>query len=183
MADSYIGLPTDGAGKKLDTEQLTVGANTVQRQRDRLAGAAATEIAEVRNSDVSPTDHGLAIRPINVVSPTRDALSSADLAAGSSVNLDGTTIGSSKTGKLMGVTLSSSAPCKWTIQKRDGGVVLDIDVVFTSQLELTKQWTPPDKRFATQAGNGDDENFRVVAENLHAVSAADVYATLYWDEV
>lgn len=33
MADSYIQLPPDSTGKKLDSEQLTVGANTVERQR------------------------------------------------------------------------------------------------------------------------------------------------------
>lgn len=45
MADSYIALdePTT-VDKKLDTEQVTVGANTVERERVQLAGAGATDL-------------------------------------------------------------------------------------------------------------------------------------------
>lgn len=52
MADSYIALDEPAVtDKKLDTEQLTVGANTVQRERMQIAGAAATEIAPVSATD------------------------------------------------------------------------------------------------------------------------------------
>ncbi len=33
MSDQYVQVGLDGAGKKIDTEELTVGANTVERQR------------------------------------------------------------------------------------------------------------------------------------------------------
>lgn len=48
MADDFIGLdePTT-IDKKVDTDSLTVGANTVHRGRIRIAGAAATDIAPV----------------------------------------------------------------------------------------------------------------------------------------
>lgn len=44
MADDIIQLPADGTGKKVDNESLTVGANTVYRQRMRIAGLAATDL-------------------------------------------------------------------------------------------------------------------------------------------
>jgi hypothetical protein len=48
MADSYIAIDEPAVtDKKLDTEQLTVGANTVERERMRIAGAAATDLAPV----------------------------------------------------------------------------------------------------------------------------------------
>jgi hypothetical protein len=52
MADSYIAIDEPAVtDKKLDTEQLTVGANTVERERMRIAGAAATDLAPVSGTD------------------------------------------------------------------------------------------------------------------------------------
>jgi hypothetical protein len=51
MADSYIQMPADSTGKKVDTEQLTVGANTVERERVQITGTAAAEIAPVSATD------------------------------------------------------------------------------------------------------------------------------------
>lgn len=47
MADSLIQVPADSTGKKVDTESLTVGAHTVERQRVQISGAAAADIAPV----------------------------------------------------------------------------------------------------------------------------------------
>lgn len=47
MADSYIQVPPDSTGKKVDTDQLTIGANDVQRQRFQIAGTADVDIAPV----------------------------------------------------------------------------------------------------------------------------------------
>lgn len=33
MADSYVQVPTDGSGKKVDTSELVIGTNTVERER------------------------------------------------------------------------------------------------------------------------------------------------------
>lgn len=33
MTDNYVQLNTDGSGKKIDVSELTIGANTVHRQR------------------------------------------------------------------------------------------------------------------------------------------------------
>jgi len=48
MPDQIIQVPADSTGKKVDTSELTVGANTVQRQRVVLADATgATALAPV----------------------------------------------------------------------------------------------------------------------------------------
>ena len=185
MPDAYIQLPVDSVGKKVDVESLVVGAETVHRERDQIAGKAATEIAEVKNTDPAATLHGIVTRPLNVVGPVRDVLTSAALAAGASVNLDGTTVAAGKTGKLMYVLVSSSVACKWVVKSRDGAVELNFAVMFTGGLvnKPSDEWAPIDKRFTTLLGNGVDENFRVTVTNLDAENAGDVYATLLWDEV
>lgn len=58
MANSYIAIDEPSTvDKKLDTEQLTVGANTVERERVRIAGAAAGDLAPVDSTN------GLAVDP------------------------------------------------------------------------------------------------------------------------
>jgi len=65
MADGTISLNEPAAGdtdKKLDTTSLTVGGNTVQRERVQVAGAAAAELADVRNAAPAATDYGMVAR-------------------------------------------------------------------------------------------------------------------------
>lgn len=65
MANSFIGVdePTT-IDKRVDTEQLTVGANIVERERVQVAGAAAAEIARVVGADPTTTDMGLVVRDV-----------------------------------------------------------------------------------------------------------------------
>ena len=65
MADGLIQLPYTGttSGKILDTTELTVGANTVQRERMIIGGEAATAIAVVTSS-------GGLIVTLSTVAPT-----------------------------------------------------------------------------------------------------------------
>lgn len=60
MADGYVGVAPDGFGKKVDTSELTVGGQTVERQRivvssDVTSGA----LASVVNAPMSPGTYGL----------------------------------------------------------------------------------------------------------------------------
>jgi hypothetical protein len=58
VADSYLGYQNPStADKKLDSESLTVGANTVERERVQIAGTGATHIAPVDPAN------GLAVDP------------------------------------------------------------------------------------------------------------------------
>lgn len=65
MADSYIQVAADGGGKKLDTDVLTVGANTVHRERIVLADPSDTAgLAKVKNANPASTDYGSVVREI-----------------------------------------------------------------------------------------------------------------------
>ena len=64
MADSTIPVQNVTADLSLDTEQLVVGAATVQRERVQLAGALATEIAAIKNAAPATTLFGVVVRLI-----------------------------------------------------------------------------------------------------------------------
>ncbi len=189
MADDFIRIPVDGIGKRVDTESLTVNALEVHRERDQIAGAGALEIAEVLNTDPTGTDYALAVRQTPPESFTVDYVTSSSLAAGASVDLDATTISAASTGKLMQVLVGSSIPCRWDIKTRDGAVEVVKAVLFTSGITggiPSDKYRPESKEGITLAGAGVDENFRVTVTNLGTVAvieAADVHATIEWDEV
>ncbi len=184
MSDGTVGLPTDGPGKKLDTEQLTVSGETVQRERLQIAGAIDVEIASVKNSDPAASAYGLATREIGPVNPQLERLSSVDLAAGASIDLDSSAIAIGTIAKLMMVTLSSTVACRWDIKSLDLAVEVTFDTIYTSGLwgEPTRLWRPPHKEFVTIAYGDGDEGFRITVQNIDK-AAADVRATVFWDEV
>jgi hypothetical protein len=64
MANAIIQVPVDSTGKKVDTSELTVGVNTVERQRIVLSDdAAAAGLAAVVNA-APTTEYGLVTRNI-----------------------------------------------------------------------------------------------------------------------
>lgn len=74
MADGIVVVAPDSTGKKIDTSELTVGANTVERQRIVVADpATAAAVAAVMNSSPAGTEYGAVTR----------ALAVGDVAAGS----------------------------------------------------------------------------------------------------
>lgn len=63
MADGFIQVAPDSTGKKVDNSELTVGANTVERQRIVNADdTVAAALARVLNAQPASTDYGLAVR-------------------------------------------------------------------------------------------------------------------------
>jgi hypothetical protein len=64
MADGFVQVAPDSTGKKVDNEEITTGAGTVERQRVRLGGLAAAELADVRNATPGGTDYGIVTRNI-----------------------------------------------------------------------------------------------------------------------
>lgn len=66
MPDQIIVVPPDSSGKKVDVSELTVGANTVERQRiviaDPIAAASLSTVAQFHNADnqaLAATAYGL----------------------------------------------------------------------------------------------------------------------------
>lgn len=59
MADSYLPYKNpDTTDKKLDSESLTVGSDTVERERVQVAGKSAAEIQDVKNDKPANNAYG-----------------------------------------------------------------------------------------------------------------------------
>jgi hypothetical protein len=78
MADGFVQVAPDSTGKKIDNTELTVGANTVERQRVNIADpTSATAIAGVTAGGALKTDASATTQPISAGSlplPTGAAL-------------------------------------------------------------------------------------------------------------
>ena len=182
MADSFVQVPPDGSGKKLDSEQLVVGSDTVQRERMQIAGAIAAAIAGVLNADPAGSEYALLARLIETKSPKVTYVTTATVAAGSSVDLDSDQIGSGLTGKLLGMVVSSSVPFKATLQTVQNAVATNKVTGFS--MDRKWDWKTPARDFIQQAqdaGAGFD-GFRATVLNLDTSEAADVYAAFFFDE-
>jgi hypothetical protein len=160
VADSSIAIEESSVvTARMDAERVVVAGQTVQRERVQVRQAVA---------------------------PVNDFRSSSNLAAGAAVDLDASVIANGATGRLLRVLLASSLPCKWALATRAGAAVVTRAVLFTSGLSgqrPSETWDAPDPELVILAGNGTDTQFRVTATNLDAAHAADVYATIQWDEV
>ena len=65
MADGIVQLQPDSTGKKVDTSELTVGANTVERQRLVIADSGtAAALVPVLNADPAAAAYAIPVRPI-----------------------------------------------------------------------------------------------------------------------
>lgn len=91
MADDFTTLPSDAGnlGDKVDTETLSVSGQTVVRQRIRLGGLGATELADVKAARPAVAAEGLVTREAPRVdgwsvthSPAVNTQASASKAAG-----------------------------------------------------------------------------------------------------
>lgn len=86
MADSFLPVSGKIPDYKCDTESLTVGANTVHRERHQVAGASALEVASVPAIAPTSAAYGLAVRTVPISAATFYAIRRVNIAA-SSVNL------------------------------------------------------------------------------------------------
>lgn len=184
MADGFIRVPPDDTGKRIDTEQLTVAATTVQRERQQITGAADVEIARVLNTDPAAADYALTTRELGPVSPQTSTGSVTVVSAGSTGSVDSTQIGSGLTGKLLGFVAAGSVPFKIELFTVLNGVTTLRLVKFGRGADVC--WRSPHKEFITQAEDvtAGFDGFRLVFTNLDTGSgSADFYGTFFWDEV
>lgn len=64
MANSFITLNLGSGGPKIDTEQLTVAAQVVHRERNQVAGVNDNDIATVNDVPPATSEHGLTSRKV-----------------------------------------------------------------------------------------------------------------------
>ena len=68
MADGIVQVAPDSTGKKIDSSEITVGANTVERQRINIADpTTAAAIASILNSAPAGTEYALLTRLISSI--------------------------------------------------------------------------------------------------------------------
>lgn len=66
MADAFIQLPAQSTGLKVDTTELVVGANTVERERINIADpTSATQIATVTAANALKVDNSAVTQPVS----------------------------------------------------------------------------------------------------------------------
>lgn len=186
MSNGFIAVGAPAStDKRLDTEELSVGGQTVQRERVQIAGATDVALSTVGNSAPAASAYGLSVRPVpgsEAASPQSSHTSSASVAAGGTATLDSAQVTSAKVGQLLQVIVAASVAWKAALYVVDGGVQSALKAVWFSN-------GPFDGRFAARAftvtGNASAglEGFRVIVTNLDTSEAADVYATFLWDEV
>jgi len=113
--------------------------------------------------------------------PTTEDITSAALAAGASVDLDSTDVGSA-TKKLSGVDIWASVPWKARIMTVADNVET-VHTVLGGPPMVAVQFRPPHRDYIQQgpAGAGFD-GFRIEMTSLENSDAADVYATVYLEE-
>lgn len=92
MADSYLPYQNPTVtDKKLDSESISVGANTVERERVQISGASALEVAEVKAANPSSSGYGAVVRNIPFVATTGGQGRKTVTSAGTPVVLASTT--------------------------------------------------------------------------------------------
>jgi len=184
MADGNIGLPEDGAGKKLDTTSLSVGGTTVQRERAQLAGSTDVALAEVLNTDPASAEYGSVVRIAENADPQVTTSSVSSIAAGSSDDVDSAGINTGKTGILVGVVVTASVPFKVIVKTVLNGSATSRIVGFGGS-DRKFEYNVPRGRFLTVAQSADAgvDLFRCTITNLDSDQAADLYATFFYNEV
>ena len=104
MADGFVGVAVDGAGKKIDVTELTVGANVVERQRVQIGGTGATDLATVSTS-------GELIVSFKDLLPAAQTVTAQDIASTSVVGANNQSIvtGTPTAGSMAAVAVSGDS--------------------------------------------------------------------------
>jgi hypothetical protein len=89
MSDSFLAYQNPiSTDKKLDSESLTVGANTVERERVEIAGSTDVAIAKVQNGTPGSSDYALTVRNIpTLVTPTKPDIPTTSDLTEASINI------------------------------------------------------------------------------------------------
>jgi len=157
------------------SDQSAVASNITQ-----VSGAtqSATNPLFVRLTDGSAAYSAGSTAP---TSPQVSTQTSAALGAGASATLNHY-VTSGKTGRLAGVDVGATVPCKVVVSTVVTGTPTTRFILFTKPFEVY-QWRSPYPTYITRASADATSGFRAVITNLDETVAADVYSTAYFDEV
>lgn len=160
---------------------------------DDIVRVSATDTANLVNNPlfVKLTDGSLAVgtkeNPVYVLNngnpgdPKFTSDKTNATAAGASATISGTIIAAGKIGMLLQVVVSSSVRFKAVIEKNDNGTVTQVATIFGGACD-TKKFKPADIDTFAVTGSATSR-YQVVLTNLDNQFAADLYATLEWNEV
>lgn len=142
------------------------------------------------NLGTNNTDDGLVFSgnplPVTIAdsyNPSQTYLSQASVSAGGSTTLDSNNISNTKTGKLIGLLVSSSIPIKIEVRLVNNGIATGNKMVYFA-FDGSWDWKTPGKEFIKVVGNSNpgNNNFRVVVTNLDILNAADCFISFFWNE-
>ena len=167
MADNFETDPATG-GVTFASDDIS----NVHHQRVKIEHGVDGSATDTSSVDPLPTTEV-------VQSPQHERLTSASLSAGGNTDLTTSDIAGT-TGKLMAIDVGASVPLKIDIQTVSGGRTTHSTIFSRAGHSLF--WKTPHPDMITQTG-GAGNGFGVSITNLDTSEAADVYATLYWDEV
>ena len=159
MADQVVQLPTDGTntGRKVDVSELTVGANTVERQRMNIGDPTnATSLAAVKaaSTAVALTDPALAVAE----SPNSPivALKLRNLGAAVAVK--------ASAGTLFGVQIVNNQ-----------AALVFIQIFFAAVGSVTLGTTTPDLEFQVAANSSG--SLSIPSRGINATTAITIAST------
>lgn len=173
MAES-VNLPLTGFGDS--TAEVAVDLTP-----DGVVELVKLAISADGSAVLIPADlDGLFVQ-FRLESPQTSAVLAAALSAGANVDLNAADITTGKTGRLLGVDIGGTVPCRCDIQEVNGARTTRT-TIYTERGE-SKAWRPPmgSKWFDLVGGVG--KHFGVSITNLDVNKAADLRGTIYWDEI
>lgn len=173
MADGVV-IPLTGTGDATAKVAVDIVDGDKAAQLFKLAYAADGSALLV------PADaDGLVVQQ-KLEDPNSQLLQAAALAAGSGADVDAANLTSGKTGRLLGADIGASVPVRCDLQTVSGARTARA-VIFADP-GRTASWRAPAPRFIELLGTGTSK-FGAHVVNLSPHAQADVWVTLYWDEV
>ena len=171
---SFIRVPTDSTGKRVDTCQLDVSGQTVERQRVQLAGDASNAVAGITLSGGVPISAALS-------APIYETIIASSVSAGGGTDINSTQIPSGMTGKLIQLLVSGSTAFRADLKTVSNAV--ESSNVITVVSNGIWDFKPVSKTLITVAYDisvGFD-GFRVTVTNLDTAEPANFYVTFFYD--
>jgi hypothetical protein len=181
MANQVVQVPPDSTGKKIDVSELTVGANTAQRQRVVLADdATAAALAAVTNTDPGASDYGIVARIAGTpaVTATVSGTVTANVGTSGNLALDATLTGGTQKSKLVdtGGTNVASVSAAGALKVDNSGVTQPVSDASGSLTVDAPAGTPVFVRLSDGAAAVDTLPVSLASVPSHAVTNAGTFA-------